>query len=320
MNQPKICCDHNNSIHDEVVVCLFDGSYNLGVAVLINSLVKSGFKGMIHAGYRDKLPQWVKELLPLENECFNVSNEVVIRFIKIDTPMHLGYYKPIFLKEAFSTYPESKNFYYFDADIIVKAPWFTFSQWLNKGVCLCLDNSFHFIHYSHPWRKDWQAIAPADSSFNNTNFYCNSGFIGVERSGEALIDRWIHFTRKYVENGGDITTFSKDPYRSFKGDQDLLNAAITISPDVDISVMGKEAMGFTLPHTMMLHAIGDLKPWNKIFLKDLFKTGHKPSIADKTFFKTSKFPLRIFTPITYTIKKIDLRVASFLGRFMGSQN
>ncbi|MBC7890465.1 MAG: hypothetical protein H7Z13_21540 [Ferruginibacter sp.] len=304
--------------YTEVVVCLCDGEYHNGVAALANSLAKSEFKGLIHVGYRGRLPPWVRQLEAISEKSFYVTKEIVLHFKRVDIDMHLGYYKPFFIKETFDIYSNTQKIYYFDADIITSAPWVLFSNWLEKGVCLCLDSAFHFLHHNHPWRKDWRRLAAADELVvNNTNHYFNSGFIGLERESILLIDRWIFVTKKYIEKGGNIDSFSKDAFSSFKGDQDLLNAAITISPEIDISIMGKEGMGFTHPATVMMHAIGHVKPWNNKFLIHLIISGRKPNIPEQTFFSYCKYPICIFSPFLYNIKKLDLVSASFLGRFLG---
>jgi hypothetical protein len=304
--------------HKEIIVCLFDGDYNLGAAALINSLVKSNFKGLIDIGHRGDVPVWVNQLESAGENQFYASKDVVINFRQVDTRMHLGYYKPYFIKETFENYPDTNKVYYFDVDIVVRAPWRFFSDWLTKGLCLCLDNSFHFLHHTHPWRKQWRQLAPkGDQSFNKINYYFNSGFLGIERESMALITRWIYYTEKYIENGGDVSCFVKDDYNHLKGDQDLMNAAITISPEIEISIVGKEGMGFTFPASVMEHAVGDTKPWNNDFFTQLIKTGRKPNSADKAFFINSKYPIKVFARYIYKIKKFDLYIASVFGRILG---
>jgi hypothetical protein len=303
---------------DEIVVCLFDGDYDLGTAVLVNSLVKSKFKGLIYIGYRGVLPEWVEQLNYLGESLYRVNADITLCFKQIEPGMHLGYYKPYFLKEAFDRFSSTNKIFYFDADIVVKASWKIFSNWLDKGICLCLDNSFHFLHYSHPWRKQWRQLAPTHTAdFNDLNYYFNSGFIGIERGSIAVLDRWIYYTEKYIEIGGNIDRFVKDEYTHLKGDQDLLNAAITISPEVEISIIGREGMGFTSPSAIMDHAVGEVKPWNSRFFRQLVKFGRKPSFAEKSFFSHCEFPIAVFPGYKFQIKKIDLFVASFFGRIIG---
>ena len=309
----------NEILQSEIIVCLYDGSYHLGIAALTNSLVKSGFKGLIHVGYRDHLPPWTNQLKALDDQNFYVTSDIVIHFRQVSTDMHLGYYKPYFLTETFDNYLSAKKLFYFDADIVVTAPWNLFSRWLETGVCLCLDNNFHFVHQNHPWRKDWKLLAGADPGFSNdTHFYFNSGFAGIERGSISLLHRWMALTDRFRRQGGDISAFVKDAFSSVRGDQDLLNAVITTSSDIQISVVGKDGMGFTPPATLMLHAIGEYgKPWDKQFVISLIKSGLRPTVAEKGFFLNCKFPIDIFSGGRYMVKNLDLKIASFLGRFIG---
>ncbi|MEO6229088.1 MAG: hypothetical protein ABJB11_07295 [Ferruginibacter sp.] len=308
-----------NKDYGEIIICLYDGSFHLGVAALVNSLVKSGFKGLIKIGYKENtLPEWVEQLQLIEDNCYILSPDIDICFTPIETEMHLGFYKPYFIRAMIDANPSTNRFFYFDADIVVKAPWRVYINWLDKGVCLCLDNSFHLVHHSHPWRKDWRKISEENEIlFNNTTHYYNSGFIGIERNSAILVDRWISLTEKYKKAGGNIHAFVKEAFSSFKGDQDMLNAAITVSADVEINTMGREGMGFTLPASLMWHAIGDNKPWNKIFLFQLIGLGQGPVMAERMYFNYCKSPIRIFKPLTFRIKMFDLSGAALLGRFIG---
>lgn len=304
--------------YTEIIICLFDKEYHYGIAALANSLVASNFNGLINVGFRGRLPSWVSQLKTIGDNYFYLTTDIIIHFNQLDTDMHLGYYKPFFIKETMDTYKTTDKFYYFDADILIRAPWHIFSSWLDKGVCICLDSNFHFLHHNHPWRKDWRKLVEVhEKLLNNTHYYFNSGFLGIERQSIDLIKRWIHFTVKYKETGGDVNQFEKAPYSSFKGDQDLLNAAITTSADIEISIMGKEGMGFTYPATIMEHAVGDDKPWNKSFLGQLITIGRKPSMADQAYFSFCKYPICIFPVHRYRFKKLKLLTASILGRFLG---
>ncbi|CAN5545269.1 hypothetical protein BH11BAC3_BH11BAC3_31640 [soil metagenome] len=310
---------NHNKDYEEIVLCLYDQKFHLGVAVLANSLVKSGFKGLIRIGHRDEaLPEWVGQLEFIGEGCYVLSPGIRLCFTRVNTKMHLGYYKPYFLKEAIDAYSSTNRFYYFDVDIAIKAPWSVFANWLDKDVCLCLDNSFHYLHHKHPWRKEWRKIYEGNEiNYNDTSHYYNSGFIGIERNSAVLIDRWILITEKFKMMGGNMQAFIKDAFISFKGDQDILNAAITVSADVEISTMGREGMGFTLPASLMWHAIGDVKPWDKLFLFRLISLGQGPSMAERMYFNYCKFPIRVFKPLTFKIKMFDLRGAALLGRFIG---
>jgi hypothetical protein len=302
----------------EIVVCLHDGDYDLGVAALVNSLVKAKFEGLVYCGYRHGKPKWINQLQHYAGEIYFVNEKLIIQLIEIDTAMHLGYYKPYFIKNAFDVFRLTNKIYFFDADITIKAPWKVFSEWLGTGACLCLDNSFHFVHNNHPWRKQWKALAPSDiTTYRDNNYYFNSGFIAIERESITLIDRWIYFTEQYISKGGNINHFDKDDYNSLKGDQDLLNAAVTISPEIEISIIGQEGMGFKLPSTLMVHAIGDVKPWRNFFVGNLLMSGNRPCYADKIFFTHTQYPIRVFPKYIYLRKKADLLCAAAFGRLLG---
>jgi len=303
--------------YEEIIVCLFDHDYHLGFAALANSLVAADFKGLINVAYRNTIPEWVSQLKPKEKDAFYLTDNIVIQFRKVATDMHLGYYKPYFIKQTFENYPAAKKVFYFDVDIIVKAPWVNYSDWLDNGVCLCLDSNFHFLHCTHPWRRAWKKLAnPDEEHINNAPHYFNSGFLGIDINGLKLLDRWIDFTENYRKAGGEITYFTYDPFVSIRGDQDLLNAAVTFSADININILGKEGMGFARPATFMEHATGKEKPWRKSFLKHLFKSGFSPNPAEQSFFSFCQHPIRIFPAHIYHFKRLELLVASLFGRLL----
>lgn len=304
--------------HDEIVVCLYDGDYHLGVAALANSLVKSNFNGLINTAYRGPLPPWVKQLKAVDENTFCLTNNIIIHFEKVETEIHLAYYKPYFIKETFAKYPEADKIFYFDVDIVVSAPWSFFSNWLEEDVCLCLDNSYEYVHNNHPWRKDWKRLAKVDDFFYSpVTAYVNSGFIGIRRKSMALLDKWIELTKRFEEIGGNLKEVNQNGKSSYKGDQDLLNAAITVSPEIELSLIGKEGMGFTQPAYLMSHAVSKVKPWKKNFLKFLIETGHKPSHSEKDFFNYCKYPIKLFSQFGFFLKRSNLILAKFFGRYIG---
>ncbi|MEO6719211.1 MAG: hypothetical protein ABIN67_02555 [Ferruginibacter sp.] len=303
---------------DELIVCLYDGHYHFGVAALVNSLVKSNFKGFIHIGYRGVLPPWVKQLQMIDDSSFFVTNDVVIHFEMIDTDINLAFYKPYFIAKTFRDHSLLNRVFYFDVDIVVNAPWSFFSSWLEDEVCLCLDSNYEYVHSNHPWRKDWKKLANVDTNFCNTETaYVNSGFIGITKHSMPLIEKWMMLTDKFAELGGSLKKFFQDGHISYKGDQDLLNAAITVSPNIKLSLIGKEGMGFTQPAYLMTHATSKDKPWDKNFVRNLFKYGKKPSFSEKNFFNYCKYPINLFPAATLLTKKINLFLATVLGRLIG---
>lgn len=299
----------------DIVTTLFEGHYDIGVAALVNSLVQSSFKGEVHVGYRGSLPLWVNQL-EKSGQTFKLDKDIRLVFKLLDVDIHFGYYKPSFMKKVVEENPDVTNIYYFDPDIVVNAPWTFISSWTNIGVSVCLDNSFPFVHQNHPWRKEWQKLAN-DTSKCELNYYVNSGFIGINRDSFSLLDRWILLTENYKANNGDLSKFEKEGFRAFKGDQDLLNAAMTISSNLTYSIIGTEGMGFTYPTYLMAHAVESVKPWKNNFIKQVIIKGQKPSVAAKLFFGHCQYPIAIYTKSQLKIKKIDIKLASMIGRIIG---
>lgn len=303
---------------EEIIVCLYDGKYHFGLAALVNSLVRSNFKGLINTAYRDGLPPWVTQLKLIDNNAYYVTNDIIIHFELVTTDIHFAFYKPYFIKQTAVNFPLTNKIFYFDVDIVIDAPWSFFSNWLEDKVCLCLDDSYEYVHNNHPWRKDWKKLANMEKTFfNPETAYVNSGFIGIMRESIYLIDKWIELTNKFKELGGSLEVIFQDGHNSYKGDQDLLNAAITVSPEIKLSLIGKEGMGFTQPAYLMTHAVSKIKPWNKNYLSYLIKNGHKPSYSEKNFFNYCKYPINVFSKFQFFRKKSNLFIASFFGRYIG---
>jgi hypothetical protein len=111
--------------------------------------------------------------------------------------------------------------------------------------------------------------------------------------------------------------FEKDGHRAFKGDQDLLNAAMSVSKDVKLSIIGTEGMGFTYPHYLMLHAVESTKPWDNNFIKEIILRGKRPSGAAKGYINNCAYPIPVYSSLHLKIKKLNLKIASLMGRVLG---
>ena len=302
----------------EVIVTLYEGHYHYGVAALLNSLIKSGFRGLFRIGYRGTIPIWANKLVKVKDNEFSVD-EIIILFVYIDTNSHFGYYKPFFMRDTLQDFPSAKSIYYFDPDIVVIAPWGFYKAWIQSGVALCMDNCFGFVHRTHPWRAEWARLAGMSTDLKTEiDYYVNSGFVGLQRSEAGILDKWIHLTEEYRKRGGDLTLFEKAGDRAFKGDQDLLNAVISTSHNLRISLIGKEGMGFSQPAYLMSHAVNNIKPWKNFFLKNLFKKGFAPSLAEKNYFKHANSLIAPYAKNIFLVKSIDIKLASFLSRVLAN--
>lgn len=301
-----------------IIVTLYEGNYHFGVASLINSLVSSKYNGLIRVGYKGELPRWINQLKKVD-DIYEANNDIIISFVPLNPDMHFGYYKPYFLKDSLQEYPTAENIYYFDPDIVVHAPWPFFTSWVNVGICLCLDNCFPYLHRNHPWRKEWKILGGENSdAISNIDYYVNSGFIGLTRSNISLLDTWIKLTEIYRQRGGNTHVFEKaEGSRAVKTDQDLLNAVITISTDLNLSIIGTEGMGFTQPAYLMAHAVNNIKPWKKKFTKFLFTNGKSPSLLEGSYMKFANSPICAYDKFSFNLKQIDFKIAALLGRIFG---
>lgn len=306
--------------YKNIITTLFEGHYEYGVGALLNSLVKSEFEGLFCVGYKGNLPFWINQLKTVKNESniYEVSENVFIRFDELNINMHFGYFKPYYLKKVYQLYPGSSGYFYFDPDIVILAKWSFFENWLNSGVTLCQDNCFNMLHYNHPWRNKWRQDFKQYNQGESKywNYYVNSGAIGVNSSTFTIIDRWINFTEIYKDKNYPIHFFNQsDALSPYKGDQDILNAVLTLSNDISISIIGKEAMGFSDPVSIMAHAVtGDgIKPWKKNYLKSAMK-GNPASVADINFFHFYNGRIKLYSTITFNRRKLALKTSKLINR------
>ena len=112
------------------VCTLFEDTYHNGVAALINSLCHQGYQGVVYAGYRGVLPRWAlkaQENVSLQwpgSSILEVTQEITVHFLPLNTSYHLTNYKPDFMLKLWDGQAkEVEAIFYFDPDIVVSAPW-----------------------------------------------------------------------------------------------------------------------------------------------------------------------------------------------------
>ncbi len=317
VNELERSAEPVRDLYRNIIVTLYEGHYHYGVAALLNSLKISGFVGLFRVGFKGNLPPWTGQLKHIEGNLYELDSDILVSLENLNPEYHFGYYKPYFIKDSFDKYPTAENVSYFDPDIVVIAPWEFYLNWTKAGVALCTDNCFPFVHRNHPWRKEWRSFAPdAFTGHHIIDQYVNSGFVGVKRSSVLLIERWIEFTEKYNKDGGNLSLFEKDAHRAFKGDQDLLNAAITVTPEIDLSIIGSEGMGFSFPAYLMAHAVGNVKPWKENFIRKVLFKGIRPSFMSKCYFKYCNSPIVCYNGFVLFYYRLCLKLAAFLGRLL----
>lgn len=291
------------------VCTLFEGHYHLGVGALINSLHASGFSGRVICGHRGAEPAWAAAARELRGG-------IEVHFVPIASGVHLTNYKPEFLRECWATHAaEATQLYYFDPDIVVKAPWSVMARWAADGVALCEDVNANFPA-RHPYRLAWLDFLQARglTTTRSLDRYYNAGFIGLPRAYRDLLDTWIRIVALGGEVVGSLSRLKVDqPHALFhSADQDALNMALMVNA-APINAAGPEGMDFANGGHLLSHAIGGRKPWRGGFLGEALR-GHPPAAAQKSFFRFAESPLKLFPSGELARLRLSLRTGALLGR------
>jgi hypothetical protein len=324
---PNSCFTRTTS----VVCTLFEGSHHWGVAVLINSLQRQGFQGIIYIGYRGLLPEWCASAVedPLEEathaKSLTVSEHIKAFLIPIETNYHFSNYKALFLlfiHEKLAT--DSQYLFYFDPDIVLACEWQTLEQWADCGIALCEDVNSPLPQF-HPRRVAWRNYYGQHNynlSFRDT-IYVNAGFIGVKRKDVSFLKLWQHFQElMFPAIGGSNYSAIHDEFQPAytgllgpftKTDQDALNAALEAWSN-PVSFLGQDAMGFKAGTLIIPHAIGPNKPWHWKPMRQSLN-GVPPRSVDYKYWANASVPIQVFSKSRVVSMKILLKFSSFISRF-----
>ena len=264
-----------------ISVCtLFEGNYHLGAGALINSLYQNGFRGTVYAGIRGPLPPWAQ---PVENDgehkTFRVSNDLVVRFVPLATETHLANYKPAFMTYLLDTFLNSDDgLCYFDPDIVIKAPWEFFEEWITGGVMLVEDCTFPYMPSNHPLRTGWMRVAHAAGKQETRSLsrYYNSGFIGLFAKYREALTVWQEILQTSEKFGYDLKGFVSTNRSSLwqAADQDHLNAMLMVT-DMPLTTVGPDGMDFAPAGYIMSHAVNAPKPWDKDYVRRAMHRGFR---------------------------------------------
>jgi hypothetical protein len=308
------------------VCTLFEGDYHYGLAALINSLYKHGFKGDFYAGYRGTLPAWVnsKEKTTISGwpgcSTISVVEGRKIHFIPIHTDIHFCNYKPDFVIQLMHALENNvAGVFYFDPDIVVKCRWSFYEEWLTLGVPLVHEITNNDMPRTHPIRQIWANVIK-DNGLEVTshiNAYLNSGFWGIKKSDiefAYLFKKFVQVSQEDYQM--DLTDFSFELDRSnpfFAKDQDAFNIA-AMCTKVALSEYGPEGMDLVSGGKLMSHAIGKHKPWKKKYFKH-FLQGSPPTTADREYWNNVNETIKLYSDAYLRMARIQLQLTSFLGRF-----
>ncbi len=304
------------------VCTLFEGHYHYGVGALVSSLHAQEFRGTVFAGYRGDLPPWARRAERVEGGYdFRVTSGLKIKFIRLETKMHLTNYKPSLMLEIFERHcPETESLFYFDPDITVNCRWYVFEDWVEAGVALC-HNTGAWVPKSHPFRHSWRKFLAEEQipCRRELDEYFNAGFVGVNKRDISFVQQWQRTIQLLSERGlidTERLSAGKRSYAFNAVDQDALNITTMIS-DAEVSSMGEEAMGFAYggSGSLMLHALGTPKPWSKCFLWSALQ-GRKPSRAEKLYWDFVDHPIALYSATEKFMKKADLFCGRLVGRIL----
>lgn len=302
------------------VCTLFEGDYHLGVGVLVNSLYAAGFRGTVWAGVRGALPPWAGGAAE-----FRVADGCVVRFISLETRAHLTNYKPDFMLRVLNAEDrDCAGLVYIDPDVVVQAPWRFIEDWLTCGVAVCEDVNSPFP-LQHPrrvgWRRFFPGLHPREAA------YANGGFVGVRREDAAFLEHWKGLQdalwaelggADFVGIGGGRSVEGRAGFADCfdKTDQDVLNATIEACPEIPVSFLNRQAMGFEAGSPSLPHALGPSKPWARRYLREAL-AGFPPRAVDKAFWHCAGAgPIAVFPEGVIASRCRALKLGAALGRFI----
>jgi len=314
---------------NSAVCTLFEGSYHFGLAALVNSLHRAGFRGEVFAGYRGAMPPWAGAAEPVslygwpDARSLKVTEGLVLVFLPLDTDYHLTNYKADFMLALFDgPVRDADALFYLDPDICVVHPWRYFDEWVSCGVALCEDVNSP-LPENHPRRVGWRryyAQHGLSLSFR-TPQHVNGGFVGVHRNDRAFLLSWKQTMDLMAAEIGSLSLAltANAAYRSTgfadcfdRTDQDALNAAVEATAQ-PVSVIGQEAMAFKAGSALLPHAIGGPKPWQANYLRAAL-AGVPPSSAHKAYWAHVDGPISPYTERALSQKHLALKLASAIGR------
>jgi len=305
---------------DDVVFVLFDGDYHLGFGALVNSLFNAGFAGMIYAGYRDRLPAWATSAraVPPYHE-YDLGAGCVIRFVKIEFEGHLTNYKPAFMLSILRRDASgARRIFYFDVDIVVKAPWQFFQEWVSCGIAVCADVNEPRMLATHPLRQHWRRIA-GELGFECRPLegYFNAGFLGLTADRVELLEIWQALIAQIERSGVPLAQLAHGtrPSPVAFPDQDMLNVAF-MATEFPVSALDGASMDFTPGGYVMSHAVSRAKPWRRRYFIDAL-SGYRPDMAHKLYWRNVRAPIPVMSRRRRIVARFSLGIASAIGRFYG---
>lgn len=307
--------------HDKncIICTAFRQNHEEGAAALVNSLVKSGFQGKLLLGVYNSGPSWLNQQTLLS--CAEAGLD--IQLYPLNANEHPSHVKPKLLQAAFDKHTDAQYGFFFDADIVVRAPFAFFLDWVSHGIALVGHDGK--LPPTHPhrllWLNDGKRLGLECK--RTTDEYINGGFIGIGRNERNFLEAWETII-EFIESNGLVTDATQGPgamainNRWSMTDQSALNLTV-MATENPISVISGDGMDFQRQGFVMSHAAGRRKPWEPGCIKRALN-GMPPNKADHNWLSFLEGPARPYTPGKLKKVKLAYRIASCLGRFYRNEN
>ena len=303
-----------------ITVCtLWEKDHHKGVATLVNSLVRSGYRGRIWAGYKGELPTWAAGGEAIgDTYTYFAEERVQIVFVKIPTELHFAQYKPTWMRRVLEEYDlDKQGVYYFDPDMFVVGAWTFFEHWLKWGIAASEDVSYPF-NPQHPLVQSWRAYALqlGHSNWNEANAYFNSGLVGVSREHKSFLDLWDEVMNAIRRDFGTTVEGMRTHARTdtfHRPGQDGFTFATCLTPH-PVSWVGPDGMAFERGEWLTVHAYLR-KPWRRRVIWDLLVSGDKPDRGARLYWELAGSPIQVESPARIRRHRWLLPIAAFLARF-----
>jgi hypothetical protein len=233
--------------------------------------------------------------------------------------VHIAQARPRFILELIDSFPGATDdaFFYFDADLVVKAPWGFFADWVSAGIAAVCDVYMGKLPALHPIRRAWhRTCLETGFSVRELDSYYLSGIIGVPRGQREFVKNWLTIlnhvqkTDKSILNQVKAENFGRT-YPYYCVDQDTMNAAL-MTGDFAIAEIGSEAIseyGYLCDHAWNAD-----KPWQHNYLSQALR-GQRPGLVDTTYWQNAASPIRLFSDKTISAAQKSCVVARAIGRF-----
>ncbi len=300
------------------VFTVAEGTYHFGVAALCNSLFQQGYRGAVWVGYRGGLPDWAAAANGAEPRWKELAVEdgFTVRFVALDGTWHLGNCKPSFARRILDELaPEAGALFYFDSDIVVRARWSFFEEWIGYGVALVQDMWDPGMLPSHIFKKRWKAhAARLGYQCRDVPGYFNSGFVGLRRADDRLLTVWQDVVASIPSAGGDMRRLKLDDENHLfaKMDQDALNVAV-MAANVEIATGNLEMMEIYPWGAVMAHAMLFEKPWKRNYIADAVQ-GYPPGRPHLEYWRNVDGPIRPYSRGRLAAKRAAVAAARVIGR------